>query len=357
MSRSLTGLAVAVAGIFVTGCGQTGGTPKVPNSAKMATAESDTPSKPAFLMEDFAIHEPVQIENLTIFPVSSRVPKTEDRFLTLDEGLKAGTVEVREIGTTSMTGNSDTTALSAIQQADEENQITDPGNAATEGQQPGPQTPNHDEVEFDGSQIGNEVNTLIVVNRSDKPLYLMPGEVIIGGSQDRTIGNELVIAPDSRPTQVPVFCVEHGRWGAKGAEETLSQIENANGSLILSGSVSIEQTQSIAALAQEADRGKFIGSVGHLSKKARVAVQSEKDQSAVWANVAATNSSSGVSPVSGAFTANYVDEGTIRRLEPYLQHLQSPVAEVDQVVGVLVAINGKIESIDVFESTPLSLGA
>ena len=62
---------------------------------------------------------------------------------------------------------------------------------------------------------------------------------------------------------------------------------------------------------------------------------------------------SDVRPDSGAFTANYSDAETVKRLEPYLESLQTPVANYDQVVGVLVAINGKIESIDVFESTPL----
>ena len=42
-------------------------------------------------------------------------------------------------------------------------------------------------------------------------------------------------------------------------------------------------------------------------------------------------------------------------IEPYLDHLQRPVADLEQPVGILVAINGKIESIDVFESTPLFL--
>ena len=47
---------------------------------------------------DFLVGDPVRYQNLTVFPVSSRLPRTEDRFLTLDEGLKAGTVQVFEVG-------------------------------------------------------------------------------------------------------------------------------------------------------------------------------------------------------------------------------------------------------------------
>ncbi len=42
----------------------------------------------------------VTFANLTLFPISSRTARAEDRLLTLDEGLAAGTVEIREIGAT-----------------------------------------------------------------------------------------------------------------------------------------------------------------------------------------------------------------------------------------------------------------
>ena len=42
----------------------------------------------------FFIGEAISHENLTIFPISSKTPKNEDRFITLDEGLAAGTVKI-----------------------------------------------------------------------------------------------------------------------------------------------------------------------------------------------------------------------------------------------------------------------
>lgn len=328
MSRKLAGLFVCAA--LVCGCGKstfTTSTPPADARAKVAATSAGS----QFTLENFIVGEPIRFENLTIFPVASRVPKTDDRFITLDEGLKAGTVEIREVGAQS-TGTNNSVRTSA-RSSSESDQTT----------------------LLDEEMEGNDVNSLIVLNRSDKPLYLMPGEVIIGGSQDRTIGDELVIAAQSEPTKVPVFCVEHGRWGTKGTEATLQQLEVAAGSEILSDSISlsVSQTQSLPQLAEDADNGKFVASVGQLGKAARLAVQSDKDQSAVWEKVAETNTKSRVRSNSGAFTANYSDADNVRRLEPYLKSLQSPVAKYEQVVGVLVAINGKIESIDVFESTPL----
>ena len=57
-----------------------------------------------------------------------------------------------------------------------------------------------------------------------------------------------------------------------------------------------------------------MASAGQLSKQARVAVQSDKNQSVVWDRVAATNSRSGVTIASGAFTANYVAAETLKKL-------------------------------------------
>jgi hypothetical protein len=334
MSRKLAGLMVA--GVLIVGCSES---PPVPRNTTVRSNTTATPaSSGSFALADFVVGEPIRYENLSIFPVTSRAAKTEDRYITLDEGLKAGTVEIRELAATY-----------------EGQQSSAPANANSNDGDTPDELPTDNRIGSAVLSAGNDVNTLIVVNNSDKPLYLMPGEIIIGGSQDRTIANELVLAAHSSPTRIPVFCVESGRWGEKGADETLAQIQNANSSpaSALTVSAALPVDAGTGQLAKDADRGKFVATVGHLSKASRVAVQSEKDQSAVWESVAIANNQSGLSPDSGAFTANYVNIDNIKKLEPYLEHLQAPVSKIDQVVGVLVAINGKIETIDVFDSTPL----
>ena len=84
-----------------------------------------------------------------------------------------------------------------------------------------------------------------------------------------------------------------------------------------------------------------------------MALQSSGDQQAVWDKVKAENSKSNVETASDTFTANYTDAEATKRLDPYLEKLLQPVADMPQVVGVVVAVNGKPQSIDVFESTPL----
>ncbi|MEM9931121.1 MAG: DUF6569 family protein, partial [Bacteroidota bacterium] len=59
------------------------------------------------------------------------------------------------------------------------------------------------------------VNTLTVQNKTDYPVFLMAGDVVQGGNQDRVIAEDQVIAARSL-TDIPVFCVEQGRWTYEG---------------------------------------------------------------------------------------------------------------------------------------------
>jgi hypothetical protein len=149
---------------------------------------------------NYIVGEPIRHKNLTIFPVLSRTEQNADRYITLDEGLRMRTVEVIEVGA-NRNGNAPAAQLNPA-----------PGNAPPE--QALSQIIQNAVVQSNAGEAnsgGNQVNRLMVINRSDKPLYLMPGEVIVGGSQDRTIGVETAVAPTGKPVPIDVFCVEHGR--------------------------------------------------------------------------------------------------------------------------------------------------
>jgi len=171
----------------------------------------------------------------------------------------------------------------------------------------------------------------------------MPGEVIVGGSQDRTIGEELVIAPTGKAVPINVFCVEHGRWGARDLEMSAKLYP------------ALVDTDDPAAVTDEANRGKFVGKAGNLGKSGRVAVQADKDQQKVWEGVNLSIRQTQAVSDTDAFTANFVDGRVVERLKPYQSELEGAVSQRERIVGVVVAINGKIETVDVFESTPLFL--
>ncbi len=188
----------------------------------------------------------------------------------------------------------------------------------------------------------------MVLNRSDKPLYLMPGEIIYGGQQDRTIGEEAIIPPGKKPVAIEVFCVESGRWAAREEAETSQALERLAGS-----SDQPLDAKARQKLAEDAKKGKFVAHAGSLNKNGRAAVQEGKGQQEVWKKVGEANASSGAVSPSDAFTANYTNPQVLKQLQAYVTAVEQPVAKRQQVVGAIVAINGKAEAVDVFQSTPL----
>jgi hypothetical protein len=340
------------------GCGQTAGPPVTKTNDKPSVKATSNRSA-----SDVIVGEPIRHANLTIFPVSTRTPKTDDRFITLDEGLKAGTVEVLEIGAAR-----DSAAANVAPATDDP--FSPPAangpNAASASSLNDSANSLQDVFVRLSGQAGADVNHLLVTNHSTKSLYLMPGEIIIGGQQDRTIAQEYVIAPAKEPTPIEVFCVEHDRWQGRSPAETAMIVEGANSSLTLEstnsyagfasiarGGIAVHQPKAEDLARQAATGGKFIGSVGSVSKGARLAVQGNKDQTIVWDAVALEIQKSGVNGGDGAFTENYAEPEAVNRLEPYLAALLKPVIDRQNVVGVIVAIDGKMETLDIFESTPL----
>ena len=95
----------------------------------------------------------------------------------------------------------------------------------------------------------------------------MAGEVIQGGKQDRVLGEDVVLPPNSGKVKVPVFCVEQGRWSAR------RDGNNFNGYYSVSG------------------------------QAVRKAVEVDKNQSKVWDKVADANTKNNVATSTGAYTA------------------------------------------------------
>ena len=58
---------------------------------------------------------------------------------------------------------------------------------------------------------GGSVPRLLVVNRSDRSVFLMAGEQLIGAKQNRVINTSVMVAGRTE-FPMPVTCVEQGRW-------------------------------------------------------------------------------------------------------------------------------------------------
>ena len=272
---------------------------------------------------EFVIEEPLRYGKLTIFPILSRESKNQDRFLTLREGLESEQVKILELGAAQLPSE------------------TANGTAGSAADSPATSNRNPAAV----AEVQGDVNSLLVLNTSERPLYLLPGEIIVGGKQDRVIAQETIVPPSGKPQAVAVFCVEAGRWTRRGDGETAEVLS------ALSGEKS--DGQRVKQLAERAKRGEFVVTAGNLGSFGRLTVQEGKGQGAVWAEVAKRNMESGAKTQSGAFTQNYVQADLSKKIDAYCERFERPIAKQQQIVGVMIAVNDVILWVDVFESTPL----
>jgi hypothetical protein len=126
----------------------------------------------------YRVLAPIESGNLLLFPVVRADGKAtmETPFITLDEGLKSGDVEVTEAGR----------ARGLVRRR---------GSGDSQN-----------------SYRGDEVNTLVLVNHSKRPLLLLAGEVVTGGKQDRIVAKDRIVQANGDPIDLSVFCIEPGRW-------------------------------------------------------------------------------------------------------------------------------------------------
>jgi ARG and Rhodanese-Phosphatase-superfamily-associated Protein domain len=169
-------------------------------------------------------------------------------------------------------------------------------------------------------EASESVNTLTLTNKAAQPLFLLAGEVILGGKQDRIIGQNTIIAANT--TQgVPVFCVEHGRWteGATGTGFTTAK-----------------------ALAHGRLRGKA----------------SFEDQQEVWREVAAKNSERKTESATGTYRQIATQQASGDLAGRQDQRVNAALAKLDpavraNMIGYAVALNGKVATVDLFDSPKL----
>ncbi|HWS86322.1 MAG TPA: DUF6569 family protein [Pyrinomonadaceae bacterium] len=249
---------------------------------------------------------PVFYKNLTIFPVAGGDAPGSDAYITLDEGIKAGTVVITERGG----GQAAQAPLRHPRSAGARRQNASYGGGAA------------------------AVNELALVNRSGRKLLLLAGEVIVGGKQDRIVQEDRIIPPVSVPVALSVFCVEHGRWSAREASH--------------GGPARAPGTRGPVVAARPDDANfSSLGAVAH--PKLRAAAQDKKVQAEVWNEVSANNAKLGTANSTDTYQEVYKSGRVGAQMEDYVRALEGAVLRRG-VVGVVVARNGRVVWADVFAS-------
>jgi hypothetical protein len=269
---------------------------------------------------DYKLLDPITHGDLTVFPVVANKTHDTDGFLTLDEGIRSGEVVVTEAGN----------LHSTMQRR--------PGRPSS------------------GSA---QVNTLVLVNNSQRPLILLAGEIVTGGKQDRVVAKDRIVPPESDPVDLGVFCVEPHRWvdtsskfdthasvmaqpsvrkkamAEKDQQQVWAEVNNAKTNM----------TVSVQAAAPTVDVAP--GTVGITGSGAGTGVR-EYDRLAV-------RQLNDTSSYAAARENKAVQKQVEAITEPMQKSYESLIKQLrnQKAVGVVVAVKGRIVWADLFASTAL----
>jgi hypothetical protein len=173
-----------------------------------------------------------------------------------------------------------------------------------------------------------DVNELAIRNVSNQDVYIQAGDIVKGGDQDRTLSMDFIVPPRSGRLRIAAFCVEHGRWSQRGNEK--SEVFSSSDGMIA-------------------------------SKDLKLAAKSARSQGAVWENVtvvqkklsenvgATVNSTVSASSLQLSLENHKVQETA----ETYVKALDRVLSGKNDVIGYVFAINGQVNSADVYASNGL----
>src|SRR5947209_8226054 len=168
-----------------------------------------------------------------------------------------------------------------------------------------------------------EVNELSIENISSEEVYVQSGDIVKGGQQDRMLAVDLILPPRSGKIPISAFCVENGRWSQRGSEAVSTF--NSSGNAVA-------------------------------SREVKLAAKMKSSQSEVWREVSVAqdklSSNTGASVKSEASPTSFQlaleNKNVQANADTYIKALGGLLEARTDVVGYVFAINGKINSADVY---------
>jgi len=186
------------------------------------------------------------------------------------------------------------------------------------------------------------VNQLDIENTGDQEVFVQSGDIVKGGQQDRVLTASLVLPPRSRRIPIASFCVEHGRWSGRGSENAKQFSSSAAVMPTREAKVAMKapppaQTTSRENTAAYGRQGEIWNEVARVQKKL---------SDNVGAPVA--------SPKSETSLQLTLENDKLQTAQTAYVDALRPAAEKDaDVVGYVFAINGKLNSADIYPSNGL----
>ena len=288
------------------------------------------PAQPAG--SPYRVLAPIASGNLLLFPVVRADGKSvaETPFITLDEGLKSGEVEVTEAGRARGLVRPRSGMLACLR-------ITTARILSIRSLR-GPSR------EEDYSR-GDEVNTLVLVNHSKRPLLLLAGEIVTGGKQDRIVAKDRIVPADADPIDLSVFCIEPGRWTESSSTFGASDKSSAH-------SFMVQPTVRERAMVDQDQQQVWDSVHGAISQMEMAAAP---PLPARPLDAAPVMRLSGTTSYAKVMQSEAVSEKVDEAAAPVMQAREQVLAKLrdEHAIGVVVAVRGEIIWADLFANTDL----
>lgn len=174
-----------------------------------------------------------------------------------------------------------------------------------------------------------DVNNLTAENLSSRyHVFIQSGDIVKGGRQDRTIGQDVVLAPKSGKVPLKAFCVERGRWRPRG-KERVQQFSSSKKRL------------SSKELKIAAKKAKSQGEVWR-------AVEEEQQKLSRKLGKSVKSRASGTS-----LQLTLEDEDVQKESKAYVKAISPKGLATDDIVGYAYTVNGKFNTADIYGSNAL----
>jgi hypothetical protein len=205
-------------------------------------------------------------------------------------------------------------------------------------------------------ETGN-VNQLEIENRGNEPVFIQAGDIVKGGQQDRTLMVSLLLPPKSGRIPIASFCVEQGRWSARGKED-VKTFASASGhvpsrEMKMAMQAPAKAVEPVASTVDPSQRGQRMAP--------RAGDDTSVRQGAVWDGVRKLQSKLADkvgAPVAAPESASSLqlaleNKKLATEQKAYVEALKAAGEASDDVIGYVFAINGAISSGDVYPSNAL----
>ena len=206
------------------------------------------------------------------------------------------------------------------------------------------------------------VNELQIENTGGEQVFVQAGDIVKGGKQDRVLTVSFLLPANSGRVPIASFCVEQGRWAARGKED-LSKFSSA-GEAMPSRAALLAMAAPPPAKEQPQPQGGAAVTGNMPATGARLGREYDETaskQRQVWDSVAVTQKklSQGLnaavaSPQSASSLQLALENEKLKEARTaYIAALQPTGEKEADIIGYVVAINGRVSAANVYPSNGL----